>query len=329
VAALVGHAADHAGPLAPLVVVAGPTASGKTALALALAQQFSGEIVSCDSVAVYRGMEIGTAKPTLAERARVPHHLIDVFPPDAPCTAGDYSRLARQAIREISQRDRLPIVCGGTGLYLRALVDGLFPAPPRHEPLRARLRNLAQLRGPAHLHRILTRLDPAAAGLIHANDAPKLIRAIEVTLSARQPITRQWQQQPRDPLTGFHILRLGLNPPRAALYDRINRRAARMFDPPTQGGGLVEETAQLVAQFGDDCRPLASLGYAQAAALLRGEISRDRAIAAAQQGHRNYAKRQLTWFRKDPSLHWLPGFGGDPQTIEQASTLVAHHLDTR
>ncbi|MGD0887915.1 MAG: tRNA (adenosine(37)-N6)-dimethylallyltransferase MiaA [Acidobacteriaceae bacterium] len=319
--------------LAPLVVVAGPTASGKTALALALAQQFSGEIVSCDSVAVYRGMEIGTAKPTLAERASVPHHLIDVFPPDAPCTAGDYSRLAREAIRGIAKRDRLPIVCGGTGLYLRALVDGLFPGPPRHEPLRARLRNLAQLRGPAHLHRILSRLDPAAARLIHANDAPKLIRAIEVTLAARQPITRQWQQQPRDPLAGFRILRLCLNPPRAELYARINRRAAHMFDPPydppQQGGGLVEETAQLLAQYGPDCRPLTSLGYAQAAALLRGELTRDQAIAAAQQGHRNYAKRQLTWFRKDPALHWLPGFGSDPQTIQQASTLVAHHLTTR
>jgi tRNA dimethylallyltransferase len=315
--------------LAPLVIVAGPTASGKTALALALAQQFSGEIVSCDSVAVYRGMEIGTAKPTLAERASVPHHLIDVFPPDAPCTAGDFSRLARQAIREISQRDRLPIVCGGTGLYLRALVDGLFPAPPRREPLRQKLRQRAELRGPAHLHRILTRLDPAAARLIHANDAPKLIRAIEVTLSAHQPITRQWQQQPRDPLTGFRILRLCLNPPRAALYDRINRRAAQMFNPPTQGGGLVEETAQLLAQYGPDCRPLTSLGYAQAAALLRGEVTRDQAIAAAQQGHRNYAKRQLTWFRKDPALHWLPGFGGDQETIEQASALVAHLLGAR
>jgi len=327
VAALVDLA--ESGALAPLVVVAGPTASGKTALALALAEQFSGEIVSCDSVAVYRGMEIGTAKPTLGERARVPHHLIDIASPDQPCTAGDYSRLARQAIREISQRGRLPIVCGGTGLYLRALVDGLFPAPPRHEPLRQKLRQRAQLRGPAHLHRILARLDPAAAKLIHANDAPKLVRAIEVTLAARQPITRQWQQQQRDPLTGFRILSLCLNPPRAELYARINRRAAQMFNPPALGGGLVEETAQLLAQFGDDCRPLASLGYAQAAALLRGALSRDQAIAAAQQGHRNYAKRQLTWFRKDPALHWLPGFGSDEETIQQASALVAHHLKTQ
>jgi len=331
VAALVDLA--ESGQLAPLVVVAGPTASGKTALALALAERFSGEIVSCDSVAVYRGMEIGTAKPTLAERARVPHHMIDIASPDQPCTAGDYSRLARQAIREISQRDRLPIVCGGTGLYLRALVDGLFPAPPRREPLREKLRQRAELRGPAHLHRILARLDPAAAKLIHANDAPKLVRAIEVTLSARQPITRQWQQQPRDPLTGFRVLRLCLNPPRAALYARINRRAAQMFDPPFNppqlGGGLVEETAQLLARYGPDCRPLASLGYAQAAALLRGTLSHEQAIAAAQQGHRNYAKRQLTWFRKDPALHWLPGFGSDDEIKQQASALVAHHLKTR
>ncbi|HKO19469.1 MAG TPA: tRNA (adenosine(37)-N6)-dimethylallyltransferase MiaA, partial [Acidobacteriaceae bacterium] len=164
----------------PLIVVAGPTASGKTALALALAEEFRGEIVSCDSVAVYRGMEIGTAKPTLEERARVPHHLIDVFAPDEPCTAGDYSRLAREAIRGITERGKLPIVAGGTGLYLRALIDGLFPAPKRREPLRAKLRTRAEQRGPAYVHRILARLDPAAAKIIHANDLPKVVRAIEV-----------------------------------------------------------------------------------------------------------------------------------------------------
>jgi tRNA dimethylallyltransferase len=317
VAALV----DNENPAASLVVLAGPTASGKTALSLALAEQFGGEIVSCDSVAVYCGMEIGTAKPTPAERARLPHHLIDVFTPDQPCTAGDYSRLAREAIAGISQRGRLPIVAGGTGLYLRALVDGLFAAPPRYEPLRTKLRHRAELRGPAYLHRILARMDPAAARLIHANDAPKVIRAIEVTLAARQPITRQWEQQPRDPLTGFRILRLCLNPPRAELYARINCRAAAMFET-----GLIEETAQLLARYGEDCRPLTSLGYAQATALLRGELTREEAIAAAQQGHRNYAKRQLTWFRKDPDLHWLAGFGGDEAIQRQACDLVAAHL---
>jgi len=304
----------------PLIVVAGPTASGKTALALALAEQFAGEIVSCDSVAVYRGMEIGTAKPTLDERGRVPHHLIDIAWPDEACTAGDYSRLAREAIRGITERGRIPIVAGGTGLYLRALIDGLFPAPPRHEELRQKLRKRASLRGPNHLHRVLTRIDPAAAELIHANDTPKIIRAIEVTLAERKPMTSQWEQG-RDALTGFRILRLCLNPPRADLYERINRRAAEMFDR-----GLVEETSLLVERYGFDCRPLTSLGYAQAVAVLRNEIVRDEAVRLAQQGHRNYAKRQLTWFRKDPSFHWLTGFGSDPEVVDEATGLVEWHL---
>jgi tRNA dimethylallyltransferase len=302
----------------PLIVLAGPTASGKTALALALAEQFSGEIVSCDSVAVYRGMEIGTAKPSLAERARVPHHLIDIAFPDQPCNAGHYARLAREATAGITQRNRLPIVAGGTGLYLRALLDGLFPATPRDEPLRTKLRT----RSSTKLHRILTRLDPAAAALIHANDAPKLIRAIEVTLAARQPITRQWQQSGRDPLTGYRILRLGLAPPRPELYARINRRAAQMFD-----NGLVEETTQLVERYSFDIRPLTSLGYAQAVAVLRQELTLDDAVKLAQQGHRNYAKRQLNWFRNDPSIHWLPHFGTDPEALHHATRLVHRHLD--
>jgi len=276
--------------------------------------------VSCDSVAVYRGMEIGTAKPTLDERALVPHHLIDVFTPDQPCTAGDYSRLAREAIAGITQRGRLPIVAGGTGLYLRALLDGLFPAPQRHEPLREKLRTRAAQKSPAHLHRILARLDPAAATRIHANDTPKVIRAIEVTLAARAPITEQWEQ-PRDALTGYRVLRLGLNPPRAELYDKINRRAYEMF-----ATGLVEETTQLVETYGFQCRALTSLGYAQAVAVLRGQFTREDAVAVAAQGHRNYAKRQLTWFRKDPQIHWLPNFGSDEDTRREAIALVARHL---
>jgi tRNA dimethylallyltransferase len=305
----------------PLIVLCGPTASGKTALALTLAENFAGEIISCDSVAVYRGMEIGTAKPALDERGRVPHHLIDILTPDQPCTAGDYLRLGREAVAGISQRDRLPIIAGGTGLYLRAVLDGLFAAPQRHEPLRQKLRQRAT-ENPAQLHRILTRLDPTAAQNIHANDTPKLIRAIEVTLAARKPITEQWQQ-PRDPLTGYRVLRLGLNPPRAALYDRINRRACEMFDI-----GLVEETTQLVESYGFDCRALTSLGYAQAMQVLRNEITRDEAIAATAQGHRNYAKRQLTWFRKDSGIHWLTGFGAEAHTQREAIALVADHLST-
>lgn len=307
----------------PLVVITGPTASGKTALALALAEQLSGEIVSCDSVAVYRGMEIGTAKPSLDERARVPHHLIDVLTPDEACTAGDYSRLAREAIAGITERGRLPIVAGGTGLYLRALLDGLFPAPQRDEPLRRKLRAKAERHGAPHLHRILTRLDSAAAVLIHANDTPKVIRAIEVTLAARVPITAQWEQ-PRDALTGYRVLRLGLNPARAELYKRINCRAAEMFDR-----GLVEETTQLVERYGFECRALTSLGYAQAVAVLRGEMTRDEAIAQAAQGHRNYAKRQLTWFRKDASIDWLPGFGSDNHIQHDALARIKGRLSLK
>jgi tRNA dimethylallyltransferase len=298
----------------PLLVIAGPTASGKTGLALTLAEALNGEIVSCDSVAVYRLMDIGAAKPSPAERARVPHHCLDLYWPNEPCTAGDYARHARAAIADIRSRNRLPIVAGGTGLYLRALLEGLAPAPPRDETLRTRLRVRA-IR-PNYLHRLLQRLDARAATLIHANDTPKLIRSIEVTLAARQPQTTQWAAG-RDPLRGYRILQIGLNPARDALYTRINQRAAAMFDR-----GLLAETEMLRTRFGDDCRPLTSLGYAQAMSVLRHELTLPTAIAAAQQGHRNYAKRQLTWFRRDPTLHWLPGFGNDPQIQTTALQLA-------
>jgi tRNA dimethylallyltransferase len=304
----------------PLIVLVGPTASGKTALALHLAQAFQGEIVSCDSVAVYREMEIGTAKPSHDERALVPHHMIDIAWPDEACTAGDYSRQARESLAGITERSHIPIVAGGTGLYLRALIDGLFPAPPQKPGQRERLRAIAATRGSEWLHRILTRLDPTAAKAIHPNDVPKVVRAIEVSLAADQPLTQQWQQG-RDALTGYRIIRLGLNPPRPRLYERINLRAAAMFDR-----GLIEETERIIARYGHDCRPLTSLGYAEAAAVLRNEITREEAVVQAQQGHRNYAKRQLTWFRRDPGIHWLEGCGGDPDITDKAVNLLVQHL---
>jgi len=303
----------------PLIVLAGPTASGKTTLAVHLAEQFNGEIVSCDSVAVYREMEIGTAKPSAEERALVPHHLIDVAWPDEQVTAGDYSRLAREALRGITERGKTPLVAGGTGLYLRALIDGLFPAPPSRPDLRERLRQRAEKHGASYLHRVLTRLDAKAAEAIHPNDLPKVIRAIEVSLS-KAPITEQWKLG-RDRLAGYRILRLGLNPPRARLYERINQRAAAMFDR-----GLIEETSRLIERYGRDCRALGSLGYAQAAAVLAGEMSREEAVAAAQQGHRNYAKRQLTWFRREAEMHWLAGLGSDEAIVAEAQRLVEDHL---
>ena len=298
-------------PLAVLIL--GPTGSGKTALSLALAERFGGEIVSCDSVAVYRGMNLGTAKPTAEERARTPHHLIDVAEPDEPFTAGDYSRRARMAMPEIAVRGGLPIVTGGTGLYLRALTEGLFAGPARQEDLRERLRRSARLHGGAWLHRMLARLDAASAERIHSNDTPKLMRAIEVCMAGRKPMS---EVLARDPLTGFRLLRIGLNPPRAALYERLNRRCAEMF-----AAGLVEETRGLLARYGP-VKALDSLGYRQARAVLCGEMSEAAAIAAAQQGHRNYAKRQMTWFRREPDVHWIEAFGDDAEAVRIAESLA-------
>ena len=295
----------------PLVVVAGPTASGKSSLALTLALRFGGEIISCDSVAVYREFEIGTAKPSREDRARVPHHLIDVVAPDAFFTAGEYARLARAAARQITARGHLPIVCGGTGLYLRAMLDGLFAGPQRDEALRERLRRRHR---PASLWRLLRRLDPEAAARIHANDEPKLIRAIEVCAAAARPMS-ELLRHGRDPIQGYRILRIGLGPERGALYDRINRRCARMFEH-----GLVEETRRLLSLYGPGVFAMRSLGYRQAAEHLRGECSLAEAVAGAQQGHRNYAKRQLTWFRRDPEMHWLEEFGAEA-TMPAAGTV--------
>jgi tRNA dimethylallyltransferase len=303
-----------------LVVLLGPTGSGKTALSISIAEEFSGEIVNCDSVAVYREFDVGTAKPTREERTRAPHHLFDIVDPTEPMTAGQYARRARQVLVEIREREHLPIVVGGTGLYLRALLDGLFQGPERSESLRARLRERETARGSGYLHRMLTRLDRQAAEKIHANDAAKLIRAIEVCLGARQPMTELWQQG-RDPLTGFSILRIGLDPERQALYARINLRAEAMF-----AHGLVEEAGGLIERYGHFAGPLDSLGYRQAVEFLDGKLTREAAIAAAQQGHRNYAKRQLTWFRREPGVHWIQGFGDDLATVSKALDLVSRQI---
>ena len=303
-----------------LVVVLGPTASGKTALAVALAERFGGEIVNCDSAAMYREFEIGTAKPSPAERARAPHYLLDFVAPSAYITAGEYARQAREVIRDISARGKLPIVAGGTGLYLRALLEGLFSGPHRWEALRERLRARAEQRGSSYLHRILRRLDAAAADRIHANDSPKLIRAIEVCLGSGRKMSQLWQEG-RDPLRGFRILRLGLKPDREALYDRINQRAKQMFD-----SGLLEETRGLVQKYGQDAGPLSWLGYKEAMQLLNGRVELEQAISAAQQAHRNYAKRQLTWFRREPEVVWLAGFGDQPAILEEAVKVVSAAL---
>lgn len=299
-----------------LVVILGPTASGKTALSLALAEKFNGEIVNCDSVAMYREFDIGTAKPNLAERERAPHHLFDCVDPTEDVTAGEYARRARRILDEIKSRAHLPIVVGGTGLYLRALLAGLFAGPERSEELRERLRRRAAQQGQQYLHKILSRMDRTAAENIHPNDTPKLIRAIEVCLASRRKMSELWKQG-RDPLVGFRIRRLGLDTNRAALYTRINKRAEQMLQE-----GLIGETKRLIDKYGTSARPLGSLGYKQAAEFLRGELTRELALQMIQQGHRNYAKRQMTWFRREPDVMWFQGFGEEPRVHQAAITAI-------
>jgi tRNA dimethylallyltransferase len=297
------------------VLILGPTGSGKTALSLALGERFNGEIISCDSVAVYRGMDLGSAKPTCEEQQRLPHHLIDVCDPDQPMTAGEYNLLARAAMQEIANRGNMPLVTGGTGLYLRAVTMGLFQGPPRQEEMRKRLIRSLQHRTANWLHRMLTRLDPESAQRIHANDTPKLIRALEVCFVTGAPLSKALAED-RNSLTGFRLLRIGINPPRDALYGRLNRRAEAMFKD-----GLIEETRSLIERFGH-IKALDSLGYRQAAAVLDGTMTLPEAVAAAQQGHRNYAKRQLTWFRREPDVHWITDFGDAAPTIKWATDFI-------
>lgn len=309
----------------PLIVIVGPTGSGKTALAIALAETFGGEVVSCDSVAVYREFEIGTAKPTQQERGRVAHHMIDIASPDEEITAGEYVRRGRQALADIKSRGKLPVVAGGTGLYLRALIEGLFAGPERSEEMRNRLRARANEKGSAYLHRMLRRLDVAAASRIHANDTPKVIRALEVCFAARAPLTAL-HKDGRDPLTGFRILTIGLEPERALLYDRINTRCEGMFT-----AGLIDETRALLSLHPQlltrPNSPLNALGYRQAVQHLRGERSLAEAIAATAQAHRNYAKRQLTWFRRQHGdVQWIDAPGDVPATQQRAREMVAKFL---
>jgi tRNA dimethylallyltransferase len=303
-----------------LVAILGPTGSGKTALSIALAERFGGEIVNCDSVAIYRDFVIGTAKPTIQERARAPHHLFDTVDPMSYTTAGEYARQARALLKEISSRGAVPIVVGGTGLYLRALLDGLFAGPERSEKLRERLRELAVQKGSQHLHRILKRLDEQAAERIHPNDTPKLIRAIEVCLASRRPMSEQWQEG-REPLRGFRIVRIGLDSKRSELYARINQRVVRMFEQ-----GLIDETRALLAKYGESARPLSSIGYSQVLQLLKGQLAQPETVMAVQQAHRNYAKRQMTWFRREPEVSWISGFGDALDVQARAAELVRAHL---
>lgn len=295
-----------------MVAVAGPTGSGKSALALVLAEAFAGEIVNCDSLQVFRHFDIGTAKLAVEERREVPHHLIDVVAPDRLFTAGEYARMARRTLAGIAARGRLPIVAGGTGFYLRALVDGLFRGPERDQALRERLA-AREARRAGSLHRLLARFDRETAVRVHPHDVPKVTRALEVCLLARRPASQLFRQG-RDSLAGYRTLKLGLLPDREALYRRLDARTERMF-----ANGLVEEVEHILKLgFPATAKPFESHGYKQTLQLLHGELNWREAVFYAQRNTRQYAKRQITWFRKEPDLVWLSGFG-DGAEIQRAA----------
>ena len=274
--------------------------------------RFSGEIVNCDSVQIYRGLNIGSAKVPFAGRQGIPHHLLDIAGPEEDVTAGAYSHLARRALSDVQGRDRLPIIVGGTGLYLRALLDGLSPAPRRDQDLRTRLGGIVQRR-PAFLHRFLRRCDPEAANRIHPNDHQKLIRAIELTLLGGQSATAT-QRTPRNVLQGFRTLKIGLCPERSALRQHIDVRSARMFEE-----GLIAETSAMLREgVSPRAKALQSLGYRQAVKVLAGETTLPEAVTECQTKTRQYAKRQMTWFRKEAGVRWLHGFGTE-KPIESAA----------
>jgi tRNA dimethylallyltransferase len=294
-----------------LAAVVGPTGSGKSALALCLAQQFAGEIVNCDSLQLYRGFDIGTAKTPPGDRRGIPHHLFDVLTPQESYSAGEYAREARKVIAEIAARGRLPIVVGGTGFYLRALLEGLPVLPGRDERLRERLLERERLR-PGSLHRLLTRLEPSAAARIHANDVQKTMRALEVRLLTQQALPPPAEAQA---LEGYAVIKLGLDPDRAALQQRLETRTRAMF-----AHGLLEEVRGLLAlEATGNEKPFEALGYKQALLHLRGALTLEQAIESTIIETRQYAKRQRTWFRRDPDIRWLQGFGDDAEILAQAT----------
>ena len=310
-----GASTENEAVTRPLIAILGPTAAGKSALAIRLARERGGEIVNYDSVQVYKGFDTGSAKTPVEERGGVPHHLLDVCDAGEVFSAGDYSRLARAAVQEVAERGKTPVLVGGTGFYLRALLEGLFEGPARDETLRRRLEG----RPAGYLHRLLARLDPESAERIHPHDEPKLIRALEVRLIEGKPLAGVLKRG-MAPLKGFEVSKLFLDPPREALYPRIERRSRAMFD-----SGLVDEVEGLLAAGAPrDAWALGALGYRQALAVFEGRMDREEAIADTARATRNYAKRQLTWFRnQEPEAIRLAGFGDDPEIQREALTALS------
>jgi tRNA dimethylallyltransferase len=303
--------------LARLVVILGPTASGKSELAMRLAEALGGEVVACDSTQVYRHFDIGTGKVPLPERRGMAHHLIDVVEPHEVFTAGEYAARAAATLEEITRRGKLPILTAGTGLYLRALLEGLSDAPTRSGELRERLRRRASAKGPLHLHALLARIDAEAARRIAPRDTQKIIRAIEMRLLGGKPVG-EIHRGGRKPLEGYAITKIGLLPPRAALYDRIHARVQGMI-----ASGWLEEVRRLLDKgVPREAKPFQFIGYSELREHLEGRLPLKATIESIQQATRRYAKRQLTWFRKEPGVHWLPGFGDDAAITAEALRLT-------
>ncbi len=307
----------------PAIAIVGATASGKSRLALAIALEFEGEIISCDALQVYRHMNVGTAKPTPAQQAAIPHHMVDLRDPGEDFSAGDYQRLGRRALSLIAQRRRLPVVAGGTGFYLRALIEGLFEGPGRSDILRERLHRIIRRRGSDCLHRVLLRADPRSAARIGPRDGARIVRALEVLWTTGTPLS-SWQDRSRDALTGFRWLKLGITWPREELYQRIDRRVEAMF-----AGGFPEEVRFLLGRFPRDIHAFKAIGYRQCATYLDGTWTLEQAIIDTQRETRRYAKRQLTWFRSDTEIVWLNGGEDFASLSERASEIVRRFLAGR
>ncbi|MBI4264783.1 MAG: tRNA (adenosine(37)-N6)-dimethylallyltransferase MiaA [Acidobacteria bacterium] len=303
----------------PIVLaVLGPTASGKTALALALAERYGGEIINCDSTAVYRGFDIGTDKPPLAERRGIPHHLIDVADPTEVYTAAQYARDAARVIRDVHARDRLPILVGGTGFYYRALTRGLFPGPGADEALRARLDRVAARRGAETLQGMLRRVDPASAARIMPRDRKRLVRALEVYYTTGRPLTSHFRET-ASPIADCEVIVIALRLPAPLTAERVAHRVDRQF-----ARGIVDEVKGLLARgVPPDARPFGGLVYRQVMEMLRGVRDEAATRALIAQENRRYARRQLIWFRKEPNLTWFDGPGERPDTVQRVEDALA------
>ena len=289
----------------PVIAIVGPTASGKSTLGIEVALQLNGEIINCDSVQVYKEIQIATAKVPLEERKGIPHHLIDFVSPDVNYTAGEWAREAAQKIEEIESRGRVPLLVGGTGFYLRALRQPFFSSPPTDESLRRRLSRIRERRGPEHMHRLLHRIDPQAAAQLFPRDWPRVQRAIEVYLQTRRSIVDQQPDRPEPHESSRRLRILALNPPRADLYQRINERTEAHFR-----AGLVDEVRDLLARgFSPHSNALGAHGYRRVVEYLQGHRDLHSAIEQTRLDVRHYAKRQLTWFRHEAGVEWFDGFG--------------------